>query len=139
MMRQNKLTQLRGTLLGLLALLALLTMQNVSAASPGVVAYQAERYPEAFRLLTSEARGGDSEAQYLLGTLYLDGLGVKPSLKHAISWLKKAVENRHPVAAQTLGKLYMSGMGLPMDVDKGIYYMGLADQFTPDEEEEECD
>lgn len=33
----------------------------------------------------------------------------------------------------------MSGLGVPMNVDKGIHYMELADQFTPDEEEEECD
>lgn len=135
-MRQIKLKQFRGFLLGALALLA---AQDVAADSPGVTAYQTQQYQQAFRLLTSEAKGGDSEAQYLLGTLYLDGLGVKASPSNAIVWLKKAVDMRHPMAAHMLGKLYMSGMGVPMDIDKGIHYMQLADQFTPDDEEEECD
>ena len=123
----------------LAAILALLPLKDAAALSPGVTAYQGQHYPEAFRLLTTEAKGGDSEAQYLLGTLYLDGLGVKQSSTNAVFWLKRAVDKRHIVAAQMLGKLYMSGMGVPMDVDKGIHYMGLADEFTPDEEEEECD
>lgn len=130
---------MRQIMVFLFGILALLAMQNVAADSPGATAYQAEQYQEAFRLLTAEAKGGDSEAQYLLGTLYLDGLGVKQSAKNAVVWLKKAIDKRHPMAAHMLGKLYMSGMGLPMDVDKGIHYMGLADKFTPDEEEEECD
>lgn len=136
MMRQIKLKPLRAILF---AVLALLSVQEAAALSPGITAYEAERYPQAFRLLTPEAKGGDSEAQYLLGTLYLDGLGVKPSPGDAVIWLKKAVDRRHPMAAQMLGKLYMSGMGVPMDIDKGIHYMQLADEFTPDEEEEECD
>ena len=135
-MRQNRDKPLLGFLLGALALFA---MQDVVAESPGTMAYQAEHYQEAFRLLTVEAKEGDSEAQYLLGTLYFDGLGVKASPQNALIWLHRAVDKRHPMAAHMLGKLYMSGTGVPIDVDKGIYYMQLADQFTPDDEEEECD
>ena len=135
-MRQNIQKQFRTFFLALLALLA---VQNVAAASPGITAYQAERYDEAFRLLTSEAKNGESESQYLLGTLYFDGLGVARSPQKAVAWLKRAVENQHPMAAHMLGKLYMSGTGVPLDIDKGIHYMQLADEYTPDEEEEECD
>ena len=119
--------------------LTLLNMQNAAADSPGMIAYHASQYKKAFRLLSSEAKEGNSESQYLLGTLYFDGLGVKSSPKDAVIWLKRAVDKHHAVAAHMLGKIYMSGTGVPTDVDKGVYYMKLADQYTPDEEEEECD
>ena len=135
-MRQIKLVSIQAFIFGLLALLA---MQNVAADSPGATAYAAEDYKKAFKLLTAEAKKGDGEAQYLLGTLYFDGLGVKPSAPKAVIWLKRAADNRHAMAAHMLGKLYMSGTGIPIDVEKGIHYMELADQLTPDEEEEECD
>ena len=77
--------------------------------------------------------------QYLLATLYIDGLGVPPSSKQGVIWLERAIGQRHAAAAQLLGKLYLSGMGVPMDVDKGVYYLQLADQFTPKEEQEECE
>ena len=135
-MRLSNWIDFRGIFLGVLALLAL---QDVAAQSPGATAYQEQQYQEAFQLLTSEAKGGDSEAQYLLGTLYFDGLGVARSAQNAVLWLDIAVKQSHPIAAHVLGKIYMSGMGVPIDVDKGIHYMELADQFTPDEEEDECD
>lgn len=131
-----RLNSLKHLLFGLLTLLAL---QNVAIASPGTTAYEAEQYKKAYQLLLAEAKTGDAESQYLLGTLYFDGLGTKRSPKYAIKWLKQAVDNEHPMAAHMLGKIYMSGLGVPMNVDKGIHYMELADQFTPDEEEEECD
>ncbi|NOR51112.1 MAG: hypothetical protein GQ470_00690 [Gammaproteobacteria bacterium] len=136
LMSTIKMRRLRELLFGILALLA---MQDVAALSAGATAYEEQRYQDAFQLLTLEANNGDSEAQYLLGTLYFDGLGVTHSPKDAVKWLKRASKNHHPAAAHMLGKIYLSGVGVPMDVDKGIYYMQLADEFTPDEEEEECD
>ncbi len=134
-MRLNALKQL---FIGLLTLLAL---QEVTVASPGTAAYAAQKYQEAFTLLSTEAKAGDAEAQYLLGSLYLDGMGVKHSPSSAIRWLKRAVDKRHSGAAQMLGKIYMSGMGVPIDIDTGVHYMELADQFIPDDEDEEdgCD
>jgi TPR repeat protein len=117
---------------------ALLALQNVTAASPGATAYQAQHYQQAFQLLSSEAKEGDSEAQYLLGSLYLDGLGIASSATDAVLWLERAVSKRHAGAAQLLGKIYLSGMGVTMDVDKGVHYMQLADQFNPGDNDE-CD
>ncbi len=123
----------------LLGALMFFMAQQASALTAGAEAYQNQNYPQAFKLLSSEAKGGDSESQYLLGTLYLDGLGASPSTPKAVAWLERAVALKHAEAARSLGKLYISGMGVPMDVDKGIHYFELADEYTPDEEEEECE
>jgi len=121
------------------ALLVLFAGQSVFAASAGETAYQQQRYKDAFKLLTDEANSEVGHAQYLLGTLYLDGLGVARSPQVGVIWLERAVANRHAGAAHMLGKIYMSGMGVQIDVTKAIHYMELADQLTPNEQEEECD
>ncbi len=50
----------------------------------------------------------DPHAQYLLGLRYEYGHGVKPSLKQAMSWYKRAAEKKHPAANFRIGYLYQN-------------------------------
>lgn len=53
--------------------------------------------------LTSEAKEGNSESQYLLGRAYDEGKLVSRNLKEAISWYQKAADQGHPLACDALG------------------------------------
>ncbi len=79
------------------------------------------------------------EAQYYLGGMLVDGLGVDANPEKGIFWLKQAVEKEHSAAAIMLSKIYLSGLGVPIDVDKGVYYLELGESFKDDDEADECD
>ena len=53
--------------------------------------------------LTSEAKEGNSESQYLLGRAYDEGKLVPRNLMEAISWYQKAADQGHPLACEALG------------------------------------
>ena len=59
---------------------------------------------EYFRDAATNFRNPD--AQFQLGRMFLDGTGVKASVKHAGRWLKLAAEKGHTGAQATLGELY---------------------------------
>ncbi len=75
---------------------------------------------------TRAATSGESEAQYYLGYVYLNGEGVKKDLPRAVGWLKKAADAGEPRAEYALGLLHMTGGGVPKDLDAARKWMGLA-------------
>jgi len=51
------------------------------------------------------AKQGDPEAQYKLGLMYRDGLGVTQNKSESRRWLRKAANNGHGEAKQALDEL----------------------------------
>ena len=97
-------------------------------------------YQLGYTLLSPLAKQNNAEAQYIIGRILAEKLIENADPKKGIIWLEKATENRHMQAAQTLGRMYLSGFGVPLDTDKGAHYLALAEEFRPeDEPEEECD
>lgn len=74
---------------------------NADTLRQGWAAFEAERYPEAMRLLGGHAQGGDQNAQYAMGYMYTFGLGVSRDYLRAADWLTRAAERGSP-EAQTL-------------------------------------
>jgi hypothetical protein len=60
---------------------------------------------ESVRKITQSAMLGYDEAQYALGSIYRDGIGVPQSDKEAIRWLRKAAEQGHVEAQRHVGFL----------------------------------
>jgi len=60
-------------------------------------------YSSAYNQLLPLARQGDREAQYYLGSMLVEGKGVKADPEKGVSWLEKSVDNKYHLAAQTLG------------------------------------
>ena len=56
---------------------------------------------------------GDAQALFLLGDAYQAGLAVKQDPQQALSWYRKAAEQGHLIAQQTLGVMYVKGRGVP--------------------------
>lgn len=65
---------------------------NAETLSQGWAAFEAERYPEAMRLLAGHAQAGDAGAQYALGYMHTFGLGTARNYLQAADWLTRAAE-----------------------------------------------
>ena len=89
-------------------------------------AFQAGDLPEAINIWTSEATRGDSDAQYILGTLYYDGNGVSQSYSEAVTWFQASAEQGYVLAQNALANMYFSGKGVPVDNELAAKWWLLA-------------
>ena len=69
---------------------------------------------------------GDSNAQYNLGRLYLDGTGVDQDRRQAARWFNLAAEKGHHPAQAVLGQLLIAGEGVPRQPARGLMWLTLA-------------
>lgn len=72
-------------------------------------------YTRAAKWFEESAHNGIANAQYNLGVLYHQGLGVKSSLKKAIDLYRVASANGHPEAQYNLGIATIEGVGADYD------------------------
>ncbi|MEM7120884.1 MAG: trypsin-like peptidase domain-containing protein [Pseudomonadota bacterium] len=113
------------------ASLAVTAPASAFSTEDGWYAYDAGDFPRAFRVWSALAAKGDAEAQYLVGYLYDDGLGVEHNLAEAARWYRMAAEQHHVYAQFNLAIMYSDGIGLPRDpVEAYRWFMLAAD--TPD-------
>lgn len=68
-------------------------------------AYLAGDYERALPLLTSEAERGTPRAQYALGYMYYNGLGVETDRSRAVAWIRRAANNGDPLAVEALSRM----------------------------------
>ena len=126
-----------------ISFIALLLTLGSATAGPlekAVEIYQSKDYAGAYQAFKPLAEAGNAEAQYYLGGLYADGLGVAQNNDKGRHWLEVAVKNKHRGAAFFLGKMYLSGRGVPLDPKKGAHYLAVAESLkTEDDVDEECD
>lgn len=92
--------------LSLFTLVFVVTAAWTMAQSTGAVPYQQKDEAKSIRVLLKEAKKGNSDAQYDLGSRYAEGKGVKKSITDAIKWLNKAGDNQHAEALVLVGSIY---------------------------------
>jgi len=127
-----------GALISILSLLV--QTVNADQFEAGQLEIDQGNYQKGYEILEPLAQQNNAEAQYIIGRVLAEQLISEAKPEQGVVWLKKATENRHFKAAETLGRMYLSGFGAPLDTDKGAYYLSLADEFRPeDEPEQECD
>ena len=106
----------------------------------GMQAYDRQDYKLAYEQLLPLAEEGDAQAQYFVGSMLVDGMGVPVDPVKGVYWLEQAISKKYYKAAITLGKMYMSGYGVTMDTDKGAKYILLSESLaTADDAEPGCD
>jgi TPR repeat protein len=106
----------------------------------GIKAYDRKDYQQAYEQLLPLAEEGVDEAQFYVGGMLVDGMGVEADSTKGVYWLEKAAENRHAMAAKQLGNMYLSGFGVPMDPQKGAKYILMYEaNVFPDEADSGCD
>jgi len=81
----------------------------------GLAAYQRGDYATALRDWRPLAEQGNANAQFFLGLMYGNGLGVPRDYAKALQWWRKAAEQGVAGAQYNLGIMYDTGRGVPQD------------------------
>jgi TPR repeat protein len=79
-----------------------------AAVKPAIAAVAKGDYATALRLLRTEARKGNPDAEAVLGTMYSDGRGVAVDNAEAIRWYKRAAEKGNAFGQSLLASAYRS-------------------------------
>ena len=105
------------------ALLLLVASSSVAADfAAGVEAYDRGDYATALREFRLLADQGDAAAQYNLGFMHDNGVGVPEDDRQAVFWYRKAAEQGDAAAQYNLGVMYSNGEGVPEDDRQAVYW-----------------
>ncbi|GAB4293378.1 MAG: hypothetical protein Kow0096_08920 [Thiohalomonadaceae bacterium] len=115
-----------------LLLLLCLTLPVVAdTLDEAAAALDAGDHNRALLLLRPLARDGNVDAQYLLGSLYSSGGNdVAQDGPEAVKWLTRAADQGHQQAANTLGMMYVSGLGVQMNETEAQKWFALAGKIA---------
>ncbi len=81
------------------------------------------------RALKKAARGGEVEAQFVLGCSYYSGAGVSQDDERAVLWFTKAAEQGHAASQYLLGDCYYNGTGVSQDYKQAaLWFTKAAEQ-----------
>lgn len=79
------------------------------------------------------AEAGNTNAQYFLGIMYLNGQGTIKNWTEAAHWFQASAEQGDVGAQYLFGEMNLKGMGLVQDYRKaGIWFQKAAQQGYPD-------
>ena len=92
----------------------------------GLAAYVVGDYATALREWASLAEQGDAEAQYSLGVMYSNGIGVPQDDKTSVKWYTLAAEQGVANAQYNLGIYYLQGQGVLQDYKTAVKWFTLA-------------
>jgi TPR repeat protein len=84
-----------------------------------VVGWFGNSQPDPNVSLRRRAEQGDVSAQFELGTIYSEGLGLPQNQAIALKWYLLAAEKGHAQAHRTIGSCYMGCLGVPQDPVEG--------------------
>lgn len=94
-----------------------------------VKAYNADEYTKAIALFKPLAESGNDNAQWYMGEVYNNGLGVEESSKQAFYWYSLSANNGEALAQKNLAYLYYHGEGTPQDYKSAVkWFKKAADQ-----------
>ncbi len=99
----------------------------------GYRAYEKGDYATALKEWRPLAEQGDARAQFLLGKMYANGLGVPQDDKEAVIWGILAAEKGHSGAQSFVGAMYANGRGVTQDEKEAAkWYRMAAEQGVDD-------
>ena len=97
--------------------------------SPDLPAYYARVLPK----IKARASAGYADAEFVLGHLYLNGLGVAADPTEGVKWLERAAAKGEKLAALELGALFAGGETVPRDYVAAVRWFHIAaHQGLPD-------
>lgn len=79
-----------------------------------------------FEMLNGLSLGGDEDAQFMLGYMYSEALGVKKDDKEALVWLKRAASKNHGPAKALIGVMIYSGRGTKANAQEAMQWLESA-------------
>ncbi|MCW8965016.1 MAG: hypothetical protein OQL16_14570 [Gammaproteobacteria bacterium] len=124
----------------MLALLLIPATSWAVSLQEAIASFDRQEYPLAYQQLLPLAEQGNGEAQYYIGGMLVEGMGVSADTNKGVYWLEQSVKNQYALAAKMLGSMYLSGMGVPFDTLKGAEYTIMFEEMVPKEEADSgCD
>jgi hypothetical protein len=112
--------------------LLLAAMPVFGDTAAGLAAFKNKDYQTAYREWKAGAEAGQAEAQFDLGVLYAQGLGVLRDLNAAESWYRKSAAQGNAEAEYALGQMYAHGWGVPRDVADAVRWFEMANSVESD-------
>jgi hypothetical protein len=98
----------------------------------GLAAFKNKDYQRAYQEFKAGAEAGQAEAEFDLGVLYAQGLGVLRDLNVAASWYRKAADQGNAEAQFALGQMYAHGWGVPRDTADAVRWFQMANSVDSD-------
>ena len=100
----------------------------VVATLTACVQTQDEHSPaaQALAALRASAEAGDAEAQFILGGMYVTGVGVPQDAAEAVAWYRRAAEQGNARAQSNLGAMYDQGLAVPQDAAEAHMWLTIA-------------
>jgi TPR repeat protein len=86
-------------------------------------------YETTFRKNLPLAQEGNASAQYNIGTMYYEGLGVDDNFDEALTWFRRSADQGYARAQSRLGFIYAYGSKVPRDYTLAVkWFQRAADQ-----------
>jgi TPR repeat protein len=124
------------------AVILVLSFGAPVAAGPLEDAVAAEvegEYATALRLFRPLAGQGNAIAQFNLGVMYRDGLGVPQNYPEALKWFRKAADQGMANAQYNLGSMYYGGLGVSRNYLQAYMWFDIAASQFPGMSKEDRD
>jgi hypothetical protein len=96
----------------------------------GIAAFDSKNFSMAYQLLSPLADAGNSESQWRIGMMQMNGLGMVGNQKLAFENFMKAAKKEHPFAHHMIAVAYMSGEGVDKDINKAIDWFIKAAEYN---------
>jgi uncharacterized protein len=94
--------------------------------SEGLNAYETGDYSAALTIFTSLAEKGDALAQYTIGLMHHNGVGVLKDVHEAARWWRLSAEQGYSFAQSNLGHLHYHGDGVLKDLVAAHMWANIA-------------
>lgn len=115
-----------------LGVLMLAAMPAFADTAAGLTAFKNKDYQRAYKEWKAAADAGQAEAQFDLGVLYAQGLGVRRDLTEAAYWYRMSARQGNAEAEFALGQMYSRGWGVPRDEADAIRWLQMANSVESD-------
>jgi len=104
-----------------------LSTAALAGLSEGLTAYDKKNYATALKELKPFAQKGNAEAQFKLGAMYGNGLGVERDVAEAVNWYRKAAEQGNAEGQFYLGLSLAYGQGVTKNEAEAVKWCRKAE------------
>lgn len=99
----------------------------------GVYLLDRGEFIEALKAFGKAAKNGNSDAQYQIGIMFLEGMGMNTNPEDAAYWFRKAAQNGHAPSQYEIGNCFLKGIGVQSDTRMAAeWFRRAAEQGDPD-------
>ena len=91
------------------------------------------QYMDALKSFGRSAKNGNTDAQYQIGIMFLEGEGMKANPEEAAYWFRKAAQNGHALSQFEIGRCFLTGTGVQSGERMAAeWFWRAAEQGDPD-------